>query len=84
MLSVTNATTNSKTNNSNINQTDDKERISKYRYYLNFLRNLVNTTYETLNVFEQYTKDETLLNLNITKTILRVKKFLDYYVIQIY
>ncbi|XKL69544.1 hypothetical protein PGB90_007313 [Kerria lacca] len=74
MLSVTNATTNSKTNNSNINQTDDKERISKYRYYLNFLRNLVNTTYETLNVFEQYTKDETLLNLNITKTILRVMR----------
>lgn len=46
--------------------------ISKYRYYKIFLQRLVNQTYENMKLFKLYTSDDTLRDLNILKTILKV------------
>lgn len=46
---------------------------SKFKYYLNFLRTLANTTYENLDKFKQYELDNTLNNLNVEDTILKVR-----------
>lgn len=48
--------------------------ISKYRYYKIFLQRLVNQTYENMKLFKLYTSDDTLRDLNILKTILKVIK----------
>lgn len=45
---------------------------SKYRYYKIFLQRLVNQTYENMKLFKLYTSDDTLRDLNIPKTILKV------------
>ncbi|XP_065209884.1 uncharacterized protein LOC135838178 [Planococcus citri] len=48
------------------------ETNQKYKYYLTFLKNLANMTYENLNVFEQYVDDDTINQLDMKKTILEV------------
>lgn len=53
-------------------EVEDGVKISKYRYYITFLRNLVNQTYENMDLFKQYIGDDTLKGLDITETILKV------------
>lgn len=44
----------------------------KYYYYFNFLKNIVNSTYENLEVFQRYADDETVNQLDVEKTIMAV------------
>lgn len=72
-----NDTTVSVTSTSVTSAADVDNGNKKYTYYLKFLKDLVNTTYESLNTFEEYVEDDTVNYLDVEKTIMEVKIWLE-------
>lgn len=62
-----------------LSPTEEYSENKEFDYYMEFLRALVNTTYENVDKFVKYQNDDTLKNIDIEYTIMEVRSISDMY-----